>query len=322
MQVRVAGVGLPVVTLPAGTGAAGSALHLRQLLREREVRVVFVHSETEHLAAASALRFGRGGGAVIRRFPPFAVARRGGGARIAARMAASRLLFSTRADCDAVAGGPRLPAAVAPIGLDPAEHDATRPASPAELGLPSGARLIVCVHDGTDTHQVLTAMRALSLLTGRHPELHLAILGATREDELRMHAAALDIAASVSFPGTRDDELRVLRAADAGWIAAQGDAAAFGALDFMAFRIPVIAERTPLTEHYIADGIAGVLLPTADPPLTAAAVAAFFAKDEQRAAMGNAGRLRLQRDFPLEPMVRGFEEAAESAGRPEAQPVA
>lgn len=322
VQVRIAGAGVPVAAMPAGTGAAGSALQLRQLLRQREMGVVFVHSEAEHLAAASALRFGRGG-AVVRRVPPFAVGPSGRLGRVAAGMAASGLLFSTRADRDAAgAGGPRLPAAVAPIGLDPAEHDAARAASRAELGLAAGARLIVCVHDGVDVHQVLTAMRTLSLLAARHPELHLAILGAVRTDELRMQAAALGITASVSFPGARDDELGVLRAADAGWIAAQGDAAAFGALDFMAFRVPVIAERSPLTEHYIADGIAGVLLPPADPPLTAAAVAAFLAKDEQRVAMGNAGRLRLQRDFPLEPMVRGFEEAAEAAGRPQAQPVA
>lgn len=314
VQVRLAQAQLPVVTMRANASAAGDAVLLRGAFMEREVDVVFVHSDAEHLAASSALRFGRRAGTVIRRIPPFTVARHGRGARFATRMASSGLLFSTAADRAAAdATGYRVPAAVAPVGIDPAEHDAVKPIARAEIGVSPNARLIVCVHDGVDKHQVLTAMRTLSLLGSRHPELHLVILGAVRQDELRMHAAALDITARVTFLGARDDELSVLRAADVGWIAADADAAVFGALDFMAFRVPVIAGRNPLTEHYIADGIAGVLLPSAEPPKTAAAVAAFLAKDEQRAAMGNAGRARQQREFSLEPMIKGFEEAAATA---------
>ncbi len=314
IQVRLARMQLPVVTLRPNASTAGDALLLRRAFMEREVDVVFVHTDTEHLAAGSALRFGRGAGAVIRRVPPFAVAQRGHGARLATRMAASGLLFSTAADRDAAdAGGYRLPAAVAPLGLDPAEHDATRAIARSEIGIEARARLIVCLHDGVATPQALAAMRTVSLLSSRHPELHLAILGAARQDDLRMHAAALGIGSRVSFLGARDDEPAVLRAADVGWIAADGDAAAFGALDFMAFRVPIITERCALTEHYIADGIAGVLLGAADPPRTAAAVAAFLARDDQRIAMGNAGRARLQREFALEPMIRGFEDATATA---------
>ena len=44
-----------------------------------------------------------------------------------------------------------------------------------------------------------------------------------------------------------------MRAADAGWVVAGGDTAAFACLDFMALRVPVIADRSPLTQHYVAD---------------------------------------------------------------------
>jgi glycosyltransferase involved in cell wall biosynthesis len=64
----------------------------------------------------------------------------------------------------------------------------------------------------------------------------------------------------------------------------------------------------------VPDGIAGVLLPPADPSDTAAAVASFLSHGDQRDAMGRAGRTRAQRDFGEEPMVDGFAAAAEAAG--------
>jgi len=324
VQVRAERERLPVVVVPSSGSAAGTTWLLRQEFMQRDVDVVFVHSDAEHLAASSALRFGRGvgGRAVIRRVPPFAVAEGGARAsRIAARIAPSGLLFSTRADRDAAdAAGYRVPAIVAPVGLDPAEHDGTRPVPREEIGVPGEARLVVCVHDGVDAGGALAAMRTIGLLAPRHPELHLAVLGGFRADELRMHAAALGITSRVSFLGARADELSVLRAAEVGWIAADADAGAFAALDFMALRIPVIAARRALMEHYVADGIAGVLLSSAEPPATAAAVSAFLARDDQRAAMGNAGRARLEREFSFDAMVSGFEEAAAGARRLAATP--
>jgi glycosyltransferase involved in cell wall biosynthesis len=315
VQVRAEESELPIVTLDHDASGARNALQLRKTVQEREVDVIFVHTDAELLLASSAMRLGRGAGAVIRRVPPFAVASAGRGARFATRIASTGLLFSTEADKQAAeAGRHRVPATVAPVGIDPAQHDAIVAVTKASLGAPPDCRLIVCVHDGSEEHRAFTALRTLSLLAPRHPELHLAIVGAAPFDELRMHGAALGINPMVSYLGAREDELAILKAAEVGWIAADGDAAAFAALDFMAFRVPVLAERTPLTEHYVADGIAGVLLAPADPPTTAASVAAFLAKGEQRVQMGNAGRTRLQREFSYESMIQGFEQAMSAAG--------
>jgi hypothetical protein len=48
-------------------------------------------------------------------------------------------------------------------------------------------------------------------------------------------------------------------------------------------------------------------------PATAATVASFLAHDEERIAMGNAGHVRVARDFSERRMVDGFEHAVESA---------
>lgn len=318
---RLAREDVSVAPMNPNATAAGDTLQLRRALIERGVDVVFVHTDAEHFTASSALRLGGGAGAVIRRIPPFAIVSGRAGGRMASRLAPSGLLFSTDADRQAAPGARyALPPVLAPLGIDAASYDAVTPVAKGTLAAGADARLIVCVHDGDAKGGVLAAMRTLSLLAPRHPELHLVVVGAPNADELRMHGAALGISAMLTLLGTREDEVAVLRAADIGWVAAESDGAAFAALDFMALRIPVIAGRTPLTEHYVADGIAGMLLAPADPAATAAAVAAFLARTGQHAAMGSAGRARLQRDFAFDAMIAGYEQAVTAAAGRRPQP--
>ena len=105
-----------------------------------------------------------------------------------------------------------------------------------------------------------------------------------------------------------------MRAALAGWVVSSGDAGAYACLDFAALRVPVIAERSPLTQHYVAAGITGLLLAPGDASYTASAVASFLSAHETHAAMGNAGRTRVQRDFTESAMIDGFEQAVNAAG--------
>ncbi|MEX2179140.1 MAG: glycosyltransferase family 4 protein [Gemmatimonadaceae bacterium] len=322
VQMRAAEAEVPVIALSRDMSTAGSAWNLRGALKERGADVVFVHTDAEHLMAGSALRLGGGVGAVIRRIPPFAIAGAGAGSRLAPRLAPSGLLFTTEADRQAAtARAYRVPSALATLGVDLERHDSVPALSKESLGVPADSRLIVCVQDGGDTRFVLTALRSLSLLAPRHADLHLAIVGSDRQDELRMHGAALGISSMLTFLGARQDELSVLRAADIGWIAAEGDGAALAALDFMALGKAVVADRSPLTAHYLADGIAGVLLSPADPPTTAGTVAAFVADEERRAAMGTAARARVQREFAFDAMIAGFERAASAAMERHPQPV-
>jgi glycosyltransferase involved in cell wall biosynthesis len=82
----------------------------------------------------------------------------------------------------------------------------------------------------------------------------------------------------------------------------------------MACRLPVIAERNMLTQQYVADGITGLLLAQADPSDTASEVAEFIADRARCAAMGNAGRARVQREFSESAMIDGFDRAVNAAG--------
>jgi glycosyltransferase involved in cell wall biosynthesis len=252
-------------------------------------------------------------GAIIRRIPAGLIAMHGRATQLAGRFASSRLLFATEAD------RARTPNAsgefVAPLGVDVSKVDGIRATARTSLGIDMDTQLIVCVTAGAARVRAGTALRTLALLAERHPDLRLALVGqGADQEDVHMHAAALGVSPLVHFLGDRDDLPIVLAAADVGWVAADGDDAGFACLDFMAARVPIVSERSSLVSHYVPDGIAGVLLPPADPSDTAAAVASFLAHGDQRDAMGRAGRTRAQRDFAEEPMIDGFAAAANVAG--------
>lgn len=296
------------------TGRPGvrAGVRLRRIMQERFVEVVFVHTEREHLAAALALRLAERG-AVIRRVGAGEALAIGRNTRIARRLAAAGALQTLLVDEPPPAPSlGTLPTVWGDLGVDVTLHDSTLPVSRVSLKAGGTTRLIVGVCDARTTRgQIANVLRTVALLAPRHPELRLALIGAGSDDEAsRIHAAALGITKVVTQLGERDDELSVFRAADVGWVIANGDTAAFASLDLMALRVPVLAERTPLSHRYVADGITGILLPAADPPGTAAAVAAFLGHDAQRIAMGNAGRARVTREFPESAMVDAFDRAA------------
>lgn len=304
--------GLDVVSLPISGSVSRDAWRLRTVLKERFIEVVFLHSEREQLVASSAMRLAERG-AVVRRVPTGGIVAAGRGARLAAKMATSRLLFSTELDRTRAAVGDR--GFLAPLGVDVEKADEMRMTSRGTLGVEPGTQLMVCVADRKAKGRIHTALRTVALLAPRHPDLRLALVGSgCDDDDTHMHASALGVTPLVRFLGERDDMAAVVGAAEVGWVAAEGDDGAFGCLDFMAAGVPVIAERSPLLSIYVPDGIAGVLLPPAHPNDTAATVANFLADNATRVAMGKAGRTRVARDFPESAMIEGFIEAASAAG--------
>jgi glycosyltransferase involved in cell wall biosynthesis len=311
VEQRLSANGYDIVPVYGRAGIRGG-LRLRRITHERFVEVVFVHTEREHLAAALALRLAERG-AVIRRIGAGETLTVGWRARYARRLAAAGALQTLMLDePPPVPPLGSLETVWGDLGIDVAMHDATVPVGRASLKAGGTTRLIVGICDARTTRaQVANVLRTVALLAPRHPELRLALIGARSDDEdIRIHAAALGITKIVTQLGERDDELAVFRAADVGWVIANGDTAAFAALDLMALRVPVLAERTPLMHRYVADAITGILLPPTDPPATAATVASFLARDAQRIAMGNAGRARVSREFPESAMVDAFDRAA------------
>ena len=305
--------GVELTPVPLGGPWMHESLRLRQVLLEHYVEVVFVHSEREQIAASLAIRLAERA-ALVRRVPAGTKLVRGPESKLGERLAATGYLFTTEPQNSngAAAAGAFEPVA-ADVGVSVESIEQVRPLSLDAIGT-GGDQLIACVYDSTARRRMAALLRAVALLAPRHPGLRLAIVGPGSTDEdLRMHAAALGITDIVSHLGQRPDQQSVLSAADIAWVAAGGDNAAFGYLDLMALRIPVLAERDTLSQRYVADGICGVLLPQPDPATMAARLAVLLAHSERRTAMGNAGRARVTRDFSETGMIEGFERATEIA---------
>lgn len=294
----------------------------RKLFRRWDANAVFVTTDREHLIAAMTCWLARRG-AVVRRTPAGVKLEMSLSGRIASRLAPTIFLFVNEADRHAAVLPKRaVQQAVAALGVDadsygysPEEPEAAREA-PAEGEPPqeNRARYIVCVYDPSSRGRAATAIRCISMLAPRHPDLRLLIVGTGSDHEdLRMQASALRILHLVSFLGERDDQVSIMRDADLGWVVAEGDTAAYGILDLMALGKAVVTSDVGVGQHYVANGISGTLYPADDSASTAATVAGLLGHEETRLAMGRAARTRAMRDFSESDMIEAFGRVAELA---------
>jgi glycosyltransferase involved in cell wall biosynthesis len=292
----------------------GASSRLRKLFRRWDADVVFVTTEREHLIASVACWFGRRG-SVVRRTPAGRVLEMRFAGKFAGWLTRTTYLFADKNDVRMAklprkAGTPT----VAMLGVDTSRYPERTGGGMPENADSLGIRYIICVYDPTSRGRAATAIRTVSMLSPRHPYLRLMIFGAGSDsEELRMQAAALGVLGLVSFLGERDDHLLLMRDADLGWVVAEADTAAYGILDLMALGVPVIAAEGTIAEAYVANMITGTLIPPDDAATTASAVASLLTNEEQRAAIGAAGRHRVAREFPEQAMVDGFEKAAATA---------
>jgi hypothetical protein len=307
-------IDVETITINSGGGTVGGAFDLRRVLAEKFIEAAVVSSERDQLIVASAMRFAERGG-VLRRIPSSTPITLQATGKLALRLAAAGLIVTTDRELRDTLPGWTIPPVVVPIGVEPATYDAVEPATWNEMSVPPQRLLIACSYDESGRYRMGVVFRTLALLAPRHPNLHVVVFGpGAADDDLRMHAAALGVTPIVTFLRDAGDERRIMRAASVGWVVSGSDNGAYACLDFMSMRIPVIAERSPLTQHYVADGITGILLAPGEPSYTASSVTAFLTGEEKRVAMGNAGRTRVQREFPEHAMIDAFERAVTAAG--------
>jgi glycosyltransferase involved in cell wall biosynthesis len=313
----------PFEIIPFSTGGwfLAAARRLRKIFRRWDADVLFVTTDHEHLIAAAACWLSRDA-AVVRWTPSGQKLNLGFAGRWATRLAKTAFLFATETDRRSANIPKRaLESSVAELGINVANYPTDGAKAPADEGDSASdqkqaepLKYVVCVYDSTARGRAATAIRTLSMLSPRHPNLRLMFVGPGSDDEdLRMQAAALRVLHLVSFLGERDDQINLMRDAHLGWVVAEGDTGAYGILDLMALAIPTVASEGGVAQRYIAHGISGALYPPDDSATTAATVAGMLTSEETREAMGKAARVRVAREFPEEQMIEAFDKAANSA---------
>ena len=298
-----------------------AARRLKSFFRRWDADAVFVTTDREHLIAATACWMARNG-SIVRWTPAGKKLEMTLSGRWAARLTRTSYLFASETD-RRVADIPKnaIDSTVAEIGVDVSTYPANGAKPPAAEELAANdqkqaepLKYIVCVYDPTSRGRAATAIRTMSMLSPRHPNLRLMIVGPGSDDEdLRMQAAALRVLHLVSFLGERDDVISLMQDAHLGWVVADADTAAYGILDLMALGIPTVASDDGVAQRYIANGISGALYPPDDSASTAATVAGMLTSEDARETMGKAARTRVAREFPESEMIEGFDRAANNA---------
>ncbi len=298
-----------------------AARRLRHIFRRWDADAIFVSTDREHLIAATACRLS-GSGSIVRWTPAGKKLDLGIPGYLAGWLTRTLYLFASETDRRASdIPGNAIESGIAEIGVDVTTYPANGAKAPAggedsvrDRKESDPLKYIVCVYDPTSRGRAATAIRTISMLAPRHPNLRLMIVGPGSDDEdLRMQAAALRVLHLVSFLGERDDQIRLMRDAHLGWVVADADTGTYGILDLMALGIPIVASEDGIAQRYIAHGICGALYPPDDSASTAAAVALLLKSEEDRAAMGKAARTRVAREFPESQTIEGFDRAANSA---------
>jgi glycosyltransferase involved in cell wall biosynthesis len=176
----------------------------------------------------------------------------------------------------------------------------------ATFWLPKGAPLVgnvaaLAAHKG-QKHLVAAAARVVR----ENPDARFLILG---EGELRealeRQIRDLGLTRHVLLPGFRDDALGLMKSFDLFVMSSVTEGLGSAMLEAMATAKAIVGTRAGGIPEAVADGETGLLVPPGDEAALAEAIVALLRDPEQRAAMGEAGRARVVREFSIDRMVDG-----------------
>lgn len=147
--------------------------------------------------------------------------------------------------------------------------------------------------------------RAVLLLAGDGPE----------QAAIEARVEALGLRSSVRLLGHRPDVETVLAALDLFVLSSVSEGLSNTILEAMAAGAPVVATRVGGADEMVVEGATGLLVESGQAGALATAIAGLLADDARRAAMGAAGRRRVEAEFELAGMVRRYDALYESVAR-------
>lgn len=191
-------------------------------------------------------------------------------------------------------------------GIDTARYTSQMDGGPfrQQYAIPYAAPLIGVVGRLRPWKGQARFLRAAARIARARPDAWFTIVGGTILDADRSYARALQRMATdlgmidrVVFTGQLADVRPALAAMDV--FVHPGDAEPFGlvTVEAMAMGKPVVAFSHGALPEIVEEGVSGLLAPPGDEEALAQAVLALLSDEEWRAAMGRAGRARVERAF-------------------------
>ncbi len=169
-------------------------------------------------------------------------------------------------------------------------------------GLPPGCRRpvigMVAHLSGEKGHRVL--LEAFGKLIGGFPEGCVLLVGdGPLRDQLLEFACREGLEERVCFAGFRDDSEALMKEFDIFCLPSLSEGLSSAILSAMANRLPVIATDVGGIPELVVDGQTGALVPPQDPVSLSEAMARLLRSERLRKIWGEAGRLRIERQFTL-----------------------
>ena len=187
------------------------------------------------------------------------------------------------------------------------------------LGDPPGP-VVGCVGSLTPHKGQAVLLRAFAAAASRaaaHPGTPATLVlvgdGGERRD-LEERAAGLGVGERVRFTGARDDARRLLAGFDLFVAPSIGrEGLSIATLEAMDAGVPVVASRLGGLVEVVDEGRTGLLVPEGDATALASAMTSILARPDRGRDLGEAGRLRVERDFRAAAMVSRIESLYEVA---------
>jgi glycosyltransferase involved in cell wall biosynthesis len=170
--------------------------------------------------------------------------------------------------------------------LTPASGDAFR----RELGIPPGTEIVGCIARLAAIKDHATLLRAVSLIAGRRPSLHVVLVGDGEcRRALELLAADLGIAARTHFAGYRPNIPNLNHFFDVAALASLSEGFSNSVVEAMAAGRPIVATDVGGNSDAVGPST-GILVPPAHPPTFARALERVLADPVFRRRLGLAAR--------------------------------
>lgn len=161
-------------------------------------------------------------------------------------------------------------------------------------------------------HELL--LRAWPELVRRVPEAELLCFGrGPLQSSLERLVAKLDLTPHVRFVGFRDDLAELLPGLDVLVHPAAREGLGLAVLEAMAAAVPVVATAVGGIVDAVSDGAEGLLVAAGDGAGLVAAIERLARDAALRERLGNAGRIRVEREFSIARMADRYAELYRNA---------
>jgi glycosyltransferase involved in cell wall biosynthesis len=175
-------------------------------------------------------------------------------------------------------------------------------------GLPGKAgKRIVCVANIRPQKDHSTLLKAMVAVIAKDLDAHLLLVGdfadAAYKDQILREVVNLSIESNVTYLGRREDVSSILRTCDIAVLSSLSEGLPISLLEYGAARLPAISTNVGQCAEVLGDGLAGLLVPPAQPRELADAILALLGSEAERQRLGEELFKRVVAQYSSETVV-------------------